>query len=59
MDSFDIIAELQLTPNIQLGYSYDFTTSKLARVEKGSHEIVLNFRIGSKGSESTLARCYF
>jgi len=59
MDSFDIIAELQLTPNIQLGYSYDFTTSKLARVEKGSHEIVLNFRIGTKGTESTLARCYF
>lgn len=59
MDSFDIIAELQLTPSIQLGYSYDFTTSKLARVEKGSHEIVLNFRIGRKGTESTLARCYF
>jgi type IX secretion system PorP/SprF family membrane protein len=59
MDSFDIIAELQLTPNIQLGYSYDFTTSKLARVEKGSHEIVLNFRFGTKGTQSTLARCYF
>ncbi|MBC7759939.1 MAG: type IX secretion system membrane protein PorP/SprF [Phormidesmis sp. FL-bin-119] len=59
MDSFDIIAEIQVTPNIQLGYSYDFTTSKLAKVEKGSHEIVLNFRIGSKGTESTLARCYF
>lgn len=59
MDSFDMIAEVQLTPNIQLGYSYDFTTSRLARVEKGSHEIVLNFRIGRKGSETTLARCYF
>ncbi len=59
MDSFDAIAELQLTPNIQLGYSYDFTTSKLARVEKGSHEIVLNFRLGRRGSESTLAKCYF
>lgn len=59
MDSFDIIAELQVTPNIQVGYSYDFTTSKLARVEKGSHEIVLNFRIGSRGSESTLPKCYF
>ncbi|MEJ7777982.1 MAG: type IX secretion system membrane protein PorP/SprF [Daejeonella sp.] len=59
MDSFDILAELQLTPNIQLGYSYDFTTSKLAAVEKGSHEIVLNFRIASKGSSSSLPRCYF
>lgn len=59
MDSFDILAELQLTPNIQLGYSYDFTTSKLSRVEKGSHEIVLNFRIASKGSNTGLPRCYF
>jgi type IX secretion system PorP/SprF family membrane protein len=59
MDSFDILAELQLTPNIQLGYSYDFTTSKLSRVEKGSHEIVLNFRIASKNSNSNLPRCYF
>ena len=59
MDSFDLLAELQLTPNIQLGYSYDFTTSKLARVEKGSHEIVLNFKIPSKNSTSNLPRCYF
>lgn len=59
MDSFDLLAELQLTPNIQLGYSYDFTTTKLARVEKGSHEVALNFRIASKGSASTLPRCYF
>jgi len=50
---------LQLTSNIQLGYSYDFTTTKLARVEKGSHEVALNFRIASKGSASTLPRCYF
>lgn len=59
MDSFDVIAELQLTPSIQLGYSYDFTTSKLARVEKGSHEVVLNFRFATKGSQSALAKCYF
>ena len=59
MDSFDVLAEVQLTPNIQLGYSYDFTTSKLSRVEKGSHEIVLNFRIPSKNSTSNLPRCYF
>lgn len=58
-DSFDIIAEVQVTPNIQLGYSYDFTTSKLARVEKGSHEIVLNFRFATKGSLSSFAKCYF
>jgi len=59
MDSLDLLAELQLTPNIQLGYSYDFTTSRLAAVEKGSHEIVLNFRLSNWGKSSTLPKCYF
>lgn len=59
MDSFDVLAEIQVTPMLQLGYSYDFTTSKLSKVEKGSHEIVLNFRVGSKGSRTTLPKCYF
>jgi len=59
MDSIDLLAEMQVTPNIQLGYSYDFTTSRLAGVEKGSHEIVLNFRILTRGSTSSLPRCYF
>jgi type IX secretion system PorP/SprF family membrane protein len=59
MDSFDFIAEIQVTPTIQVGYSYDFTTSQLSKVEKGSHEIVLNFRVGSKGSSTSLPRCYF
>jgi len=59
MDSVDLLAEMQLTPSIQLGYSYDFTTSRLAAVEKGSHEIVLNFRILTRGNSSSLPRCYF
>lgn len=59
MDSFDLIAEVNLTPNIQLGYSFDFTTSRLAQVEKGSHEVVLNFRLGPRGDRSNLPRCYF
>ncbi|HQS52739.1 MAG TPA: type IX secretion system membrane protein PorP/SprF, partial [Daejeonella sp.] len=29
MDSVDLLAEIQLSPNLQLGYSYDFTTSRL------------------------------
>jgi type IX secretion system PorP/SprF family membrane protein len=59
MDSIDLLAEMQITPNIQLGYSYDFTTSKLAEVEKGSHEIVLSFRVLTRRSSSSLPRCYF
>jgi len=56
-DSFDFIAELQLTPQIQLGYAYDFTTTELAKVQKGSHEIMLNFRLPIRGR--SFPRCYF
>ncbi len=59
MDSVDLLAEIQLSSNLQLGYSYDFTTSRLGAVEKGSHEIVLNFRIATKGNSSSIPRCYF
>ncbi|HEY0668513.1 MAG TPA: type IX secretion system membrane protein PorP/SprF [Sphingobacteriaceae bacterium] len=56
-DSFDAIAEIQLGPNIQVGYSYDFTTTDLAKVEGGSHEVMLNFRFPIKGR--SFPRCYF
>jgi type IX secretion system PorP/SprF family membrane protein len=59
MDSVDLLAEVMVAPNIQLGYSYDFTTTRLAKVERGSHEIALNLRFGHKGSSSSVPRCYF
>ena len=57
MDSIDFLAEVQLSPNLQLGYSYDFTTSRLAGLQNGSHEIVLSFRI--KNGVNSVPRCYF
>ncbi len=56
-DSVDALAEVQVTPGIQLGYSYDFTTTQLSQVEKGSHEIMLSFRLGVKGR--SFPKCYF
>lgn len=56
-DSFDAVAEIQLGPNIQVGYSYDFTTTALAKVEGGSHEVMLNFRLPIRGR--SFPRCYF
>jgi type IX secretion system PorP/SprF family membrane protein len=58
MDSVDLLAKVQLNSNLQLGYSYDFTTSRLASVERGSHELVLSFRF-IKGNSSSTPRCYF
>ena len=44
-DSFDGLLQLQLTPQLQLGYAYDFiTTTDLSRVNGGSHELMLNYR---------------
>jgi len=57
LDSFDAVMKIDVTPNITLGYSYDFTTTELAKVQKGSHEIMLGFRLPVKGRN--FPRCYF
>jgi type IX secretion system PorP/SprF family membrane protein len=41
-DSFNVIAQMYLGESIAIGYSYDFTSTALAKVERGSHEISLN-----------------
>lgn len=44
------LAQVQLTNNIKLCYSYDYLIQKeLQTIQKGSHEIALSFRFGSKG----------
>lgn len=44
------ITQIQLTNNIKLCYSYDYLIQKeLQAIQKGSHEIALSFRFGSKG----------
>ena len=54
-DSVDGLLQLQLTDRLQLGYSYDFaTTREIRSVNGGSHELSLNYRftIGHKKSVS-------
>jgi type IX secretion system PorP/SprF family membrane protein len=57
LDSFNAIAQIYVTPTIAFGYSYDFVSTELSRVQKGSHEISLKFRLPVKGRE--FPRCYF
>ena len=57
LDSFDALVSVFLTPDLQLGYSYDFTTTQLSQVQKGSHEIALKFRLPVRGRDHTA--CYF
>lgn len=58
-DSVDAIVQLQLTKNIALGYSFDFlTTTDLAKVQSGSHELMLNYRF-NLGRSRILTPRYF
>ena len=57
LDSFDAVAAIRITPDLQLGYSFDFTNTALAKVQKGSHEISLQFRLPVRGRDHTA--CYF
>lgn len=57
LDSFSAVASLYVTRDIQFGYSYDIAHTALSKVQKGSHEVMLQFRMGVKGRDQP--RCYF
>ena len=57
LDSFSAVASVYVTNDIQFGYSYDLAHTALSKVQKGSHEIMLQFRMGVKGRDQL--RCYF
>ena len=42
-DAIVLMAGLNITPNIRLGYSYDMTTSDLKDYSSGTHEIMLGY----------------
>jgi type IX secretion system PorP/SprF family membrane protein len=42
-DSLDLILGVQATPNIRVGYAYDYTTTNLGNYNSGSHELMLQF----------------
>jgi len=58
-ESIDALLQLQVSKKFQFGYSYDFsTTTKLSRINSGSHEIMLNYRVIQKRSRIITPR-YF
>lgn len=45
--SINALLQLQLTNKLQVGYAYDIaTTSELRSINAGSHEVMLNYRLG-------------
>ena len=47
-DSFGILAGFNINSTINVGYSYDMTTSALNTVSNGTHEIVLGILLNNK-----------
>ncbi len=42
-DAISALLTLQITPNLRLGYSFDYTTSKLGKYNSGTHEISIGY----------------
>lgn len=51
-DGFAGMIGINISNTINVGYSYDYTTSNLNTVSKGTHEIILGFLIGNKYGDS-------
>ncbi|MEP6747532.1 MAG: type IX secretion system membrane protein PorP/SprF [Bacteroidota bacterium] len=47
-DGFNGMVGLNVSNTFNVSYSYDYTTSQLNTVTKGTHEIILGFLIGNK-----------
>lgn len=50
-DGFAVMMGLNINSTINIGYSYDFTTSRLNTVSKGTHELLVGFLLGNKNDD--------
>ncbi len=48
IDAVVFLAGMQITPNILLAYSYDWSIGSLQTFNNGSHELVLNYNLNKK-----------
>ena len=51
-DSISGIVGFQVTPDLRLGYAYDYTTSNFGTYNSGSHEIILLFEFNRRNIKS-------
>lgn len=57
-DSFAALLGLQISPNLSIGYAYDFTTTDLRNYNSGTHEIFLRFELKSEDRKLKSPRFY-
>jgi type IX secretion system PorP/SprF family membrane protein len=48
-ESFSALMSVGVTPDIRIGYAYDYTTSNLGKFNSGSHEVFILFDLGLMG----------
>jgi type IX secretion system PorP/SprF family membrane protein len=53
------LAEIQLTPQLRMGYSYDHNISDLVSYNNGSHEVMLRFEFGRAEGKKINSPRYF
>jgi len=51
-DGFAAMVGLNASNTFNIGYSYDYTTSRLSTVSKGTHEIIIGFLLNNKYGDS-------
>jgi type IX secretion system PorP/SprF family membrane protein len=51
-DGFAVMAGVNVSNTFNVGYAYDYTTTNLSTVSRGTHEIVLGFLIGNRYSDA-------
>ncbi|QJP35259.1 type IX secretion system membrane protein PorP/SprF [Nonlabens sp. Ci31] len=47
-DSVSALVNFKVSPELRLGYAYDYTTSNLGNFNSGSHEIILLYNVKTK-----------
>jgi type IX secretion system PorP/SprF family membrane protein len=58
-DAFVGMFELQISPEIRLGYAYDYTISNLKTYSKGTHELLLRYEFGNPKVQRILSPRYY
>lgn len=57
-ESVSALANVLITPNLRIGYAYDYTLNNLGSFNRGSHEIMLLFNISKSKLQSEYENGY-